>query len=117
MLDVKAGDTVTLHGGSRWTSSREVIVSRVARKYFYVPLHGREAAFSLETGHSRDHTAGTGVWVTTRAMDEAARRRTEALKTLEDHEVILDSLRNHHLTTEQLEALAEIAKTFPAKDT
>lgn len=112
MLDVKVNDVVVLHHHSRYQEDQEVTVTRVGRKYFYIKEGWREEAFSLATGAPK---TGHGKWVRTRAQIALAERRKVALNTLQMHGVGLDQQTELKLPLEHVEALAEVAKTFPIK--
>jgi hypothetical protein len=111
MLNVHEGDTVTIHHDSSGRSSKAV-VTRVARKYFYTEgLYRTDDRFSLEDGRSsKDYT---WPYATTAEQDALATRAAEADKTLRAHGVRLEF--GSRLSVEHLEALAEVARTFPLK--
>lgn len=85
-------------------------VTKVGPTYVYVRHlpNGNPQAYDLKTGHCRDRD------LFIKTLEEAALddRHAVANQTLHDHGVRLHW--NHQLTLEQLEALAEVARTFPA---
>lgn len=108
MMDVKAGDTVVFRGRSRGERV-EITVDRVARKYFYARLYGRDEAFSLEDGQSPKEWGGSVQTLAQVAADE----RLAALKeTLVLHGIVLEWHRCRRFTPEELETLAATAATF-----
>lgn len=110
MLDVKPNDVVILHHHSRYLEDEEVTVTRVGRKYFYIKQGWRELAFSLETGSTKD---GHGLWIKTKAQLALDERRKTAVEELRAHGVTLDHRSELKLPLDHLEALAEVARTFP----
>lgn len=51
LADLRVGDTVILKG---YYQDEEAKVARIARKYFYVDLFGRELGFDRQTGRAAD---------------------------------------------------------------
>jgi hypothetical protein len=127
MTPIKAGDEVrvivrnphrkTPEGGYRAT------VTKVARKYATAAYevitqdwHGkdvttpREIEFDIATGKERGSEGNYGTEVI--SVDEAARRirSAAALTILRERKIRLEY--GHGFTLEQIEALAEVAKTF-----
>ncbi len=122
MLEVKVGDEVRVFdvNGRRagqpeggWPG----VVASVGRKYFTVDYDGQHGGrvheFSLIDGLRANDVYGHR-HVRTAEQVEAARRRRVALALLVAHWV--DIQRADRLTLEQLEALAEVAKTFTFKE-
>lgn len=108
MLNVKAGDTVIWRGRSRGERV-EATVDRVARKYFYAKIYGRDEAFSLEDGQSPKEWGGAVKTLEQVAEDD---RRAEARRTLTAHGIVLEFHRCRRFTLEELETLAATAATF-----
>lgn len=113
MMDVKVGDEVFVHdvNGHRrgqpehgWPGE----VVEVRRTLFTVKVRGQMRTFRLENGVENDKFGHRSV--KTREQMEAGQRHSAALADLKAHGISLTS--GHHLTAGQLEALAEVARTF-----
>jgi hypothetical protein len=125
---IKAGDEVrVLCRISRRSQSipeggYRAIVTKVARKYATAvfterwTLGGqeqrreREISFDMETGQARADTEG--LYVRTPEQLDRDERRKVALFHLDNAGVELKMWQRSHLTLEQIEALAEVVKTW-----
>jgi hypothetical protein len=108
MMNVTAGDTVVWRGRARG-DRLEVIVDRIARKYFYAKVYGRMEAFSLENGQSPKEWGGSVKTLEQVAADE---RLADLKETLVRHGIVLEWHRCRRFTLAELEALAATAATF-----
>jgi hypothetical protein len=119
VLNVKVGDEVRVFDvngrrngqpGSGWPGK----VVKVGRKYFTVAYgsSGRTTNFLLETGRVNDAYGHRSV----KTLDQVAhdQRRAQAEADLTACGVELRF--GHKLTLEQIEALAEVARTFTSQD-
>lgn len=127
MSTVKEGDEVRVFNRSRYASTPEggyeAVVTRVGRKYATAEYErartdfmGRPIGaagtveFDMATGHEKGDEYGNGLRVLTPAQVEAEARETAARAVLRG--VGVDITARSSLTREQIEALAEVAKTF-----
>jgi hypothetical protein len=108
MLDVKVGDEVVVFDANGPRRGRLGVVASVGRKYFTI---GREQ-FRLDDGRIND---GYGHrWVKTLSEAAEIARREAATKALRESGIDLRLGYRH--TVEQLEALAEVVKTFTTSE-
>jgi len=117
MLNVTVGQEVRVFRGDRRSpgEGQSGTVVRVGRRLFDVETdnagYPQVDTYRLETGYI--HSVYGREYVLTLEGVALAHRRQAAEDTLKDRRVILDPMRSRKLTTEQLEALAEVARTFP----
>lgn len=84
------------------------VVTKVGRKLVAIEYSNRSAQFRLDTQVIND---GYGHrYFETPEQVIRHQRLGRALKALHDHQIMLG--RGHRLTVEQIEALAEVARTF-----
>ena len=102
----------TPEGGYRGT------VTNVARKYATATYrigteshHERTIEFEIATGLERGSVGNYGTYVRTPEQVEMETRRRDAIALLLVHKIRLEPA-GHGLSLEQIEALAEVAKTF-----
>jgi hypothetical protein len=90
-------------------------VVRVGRALFDVECRGQVTTYRLADGRRNVKVRyGADSRVRTLAEAEVDDRRATADRTLRDHKISLD--RSHGLTLEQIEALADLARTFTPED-
>jgi hypothetical protein len=128
---IKAGDEVRVFDTSRYRHCPEdgwqAIVTSVARRYATAEFermesrfgsYGEQVAvkraivFDMDTGGERAGKGASGLNLTVKTPELVAleRRRADSEATLREHKIRLDF--GHRLTLEQIEALAEAARTF-----
>lgn len=127
MATISEGDEVRVFNRSRYASTPEggyqAVVTRVGRKYATAEYQrartdfmGRPTSragtveFDMATGYEKGDEYGNGLRVLTPAQVEADARLTAARAVL--REVGVDITARSRLTGEQIEALAEVAKSF-----
>jgi len=130
-MNLKIGDEVLILCRMRYPESPEEnyrgAVTKVGRKYATVTYEktrrdwrGNEVRdhctieFDMETGNERGSTSHYGSYVRTFEQFELDQRRKAAEKILFTAGVSIDY--SQRVTLEQIEALAEVASTFPALD-
>lgn len=132
MTEIKVGDEVRiLKHRSRHDSFPEDgytgIVTKVARKYATATYTRQRTAypagpvedtveFDMQTGKVRergDYASNYSLYVRTAEQYEADQRHNAAFAALRERGVLLETAR-HPFTLEQIEALAEVVKTWEA---
>ena len=131
MADIKVGDEVRILNrarnsyGSFPKGGYTGTVTKVARRYATATYIRQRTArpagpveetveFDMETGKLRDGTdysSNYGLYVRTAEQYEAEQRRNAAIAAIRERGVSLEFTR-HSFTTEQIEALAEVVKTW-----
>ena len=128
--DIKVGAEVRVFSNSSYHPNPEggyrATVVKVARKYATATFPmtrkwvGREESyeqtveFDMTTGIERDGHSSFGYRVRTLAQLEQDARRAAAMEVLTANHVKLEEFRVRRFTLEQVEALAEVVKTFDA---
>ena len=129
--DIKVGDEVRVLSNNSYHPHPEggyrATVIKVGRKYAAATFTttrkwlGREESyeqtveFDMATGVERDGGFSIGHRVRTLAQLEQDGRRAAAVDTLTAHRVKLETDYRHPFTLEQIEALAEVVKTWDAE--
>lgn len=118
MLNVKVGDEVIVREASRGGRSIPATVTEVRRKLFTVrcEISWLSGDYRLDTGKlNGGSTVGYGPpYVLTVEEEDRRQRQADALAALNKHRIKLDY--GHKLTLEQVEALAEVARSFASQD-
>ena len=128
MTDIKIGDKVRVLSNNSYHPHPEggyqATVVKVGRKYATATFPmtrkwlGREESyertveFDMTTGNERGGHSSIGYRVRSLAQLEQDERRAAAMVTLTAHNVKLEETWNRRFTLEQVEALAEVVKTF-----
>lgn len=128
MSDIKVGDEVRiLKHSTRYSSFPEDgytgTVTKVARKYATAAYVRQRTAypagpveetveFDMQTGRVRDNSANYGIYVQTAEQYEHDQRRSAAMAVLTAHHIELKLGHARSFTLEQIEALAEVVKTW-----
>ena len=123
MTTIKAGDEVRVFAARPDDDGKPGIVTRVGRKWatatYEAVLHDwrgnedrrqREIEFCIADGFERGDQFGNGYRVRTLAQVALDEREAAAVKVLRDAGISLDARR--HFSLDQIEALAEVARTF-----
>lgn len=110
MSRFNVGDEVTYHPANRYQGLQTgLTVSKVARKYVTVVMHGRPVQFDKETGYEKADNYGSRSCIETAEMTEARRAHTDAQKRVTDAGF---TTRHTHrwvdFSTETLNAIADI---------
>lgn len=114
----EVGDTLrvfNVNGGRMgWPADGYVgTVTKAGPKLFTVEYGSRSTTvFRQKDGRSND--AYRHVWVETPEQAALEQREAKADAALREHGVVLERRSRIRLTVEQLEALAEVARTFPS---
>lgn len=118
MLNVKIGDEVIVHETGRGGRSWSATVTEVRRKLFTIKCDASwlNGDYRLDTGKlNGGSTVGYGpTYVLTVEEEDRRQRQVDALAMLSKHRINLDY--GHKLTLEQVEALAEVARSFASQD-
>jgi hypothetical protein len=126
---LKPGDEVRVYERNIYRNGPEgglaARVSKVGRKYATAAYevvttdwHGepkrkeRTIEFDMETGREKGSQSNYGAYIKTPEQADLDVRQQSAIATLLTRKIRLDS--GHSLTLEQIEALAEVARTFSA---
>ena len=127
MADIKPGDEVRVIEGRRYGSNRIWTgrIAKVARKYATAEYETtrtdwngkpkaekRTVEFDMATGWERGTYGTYGIQVRTPAQIDEQERRAGALAEIKAHGVEFKAGRERALTLEQVEALAEVVKTW-----
>jgi len=129
MTDLKPGDEVRVFDRSRYHPSPEGgyagTVRKVGRKYATAAYEvtdtdwngkprtsTRTVEFDMSDGTERNGRSRWHLQVRTPAQAEQDKRREIALAVLKDQGIEFRTGRERRLTLEQIEALAEVARTF-----
>jgi hypothetical protein len=126
MADIKVGDEVrVLKHRNRYSSfpaeGYAGTVTKIARKYATATYTRQRTAypagpvedtveFDMQTGRVRDGSTNYDIYVQTAEQYERDQRLSAAIAALTARKIQLDF--GHGLTLEQIEALAEVVKTF-----
>jgi hypothetical protein len=111
MTPIKAGDTVSIHTGRRGGAVTGEVV-KIGRTLAHIRYHGRTETFRLDTQIMTGPQIGYATYYET-AEDAILRERREAaLATLKEHDIEIRMGRERNFALEQIEALAEVARTF-----
>lgn len=84
------------------------VVTNIGRKLIRIEYRNKVDAFRLDTGRINDNYGHR--WFKTMEQVAESKRRSSAMAVLNAHKISLDF--GHRLTLEQIEALAELARTF-----
>jgi hypothetical protein len=109
--DIKVGDEVRVYFNSR-TAGQLGEVVRIGRTRLTVRVNGRNEDFYIETQQGVGPQSGYGTRFRTMADEAEYERRQTALATLKARNVEPRMGYERSFTTEQIEALAEVVKTF-----
>ena len=127
MADINPGDEVRVIEGRRYGSGQIWAgrIAKVARKYATAEYETtrtdwngkpkrekRTVEFDMTTGWERGTYGTYGIRVRTPAQIEEQERRAGALAEIKAHGIEFKSGRERMLTLEQVEALAEVVKTW-----
>ncbi len=110
MSTIKAGDKVTIYSGGRRGAGWAGEVVKVGRTLAHIRYHGRVETFRLDSQVKTGMQTGPRTYFKT-ADDTALRKRREAAEALlKEHHITLEH--RGTFTLEQVEALADVARTF-----
>ena len=112
---IKVGDEVRVYDGWRARQDRTAIpgeVVKVGRTLVRIKYRSQEDAFRMDTGVINDGYGGTAFETLVQAAREE--RRIAAMAVLKAHHVELKMGHDRSFTLEQVEALAEVVKTWEA---
>jgi hypothetical protein len=129
MTPIKAGDEVRVFDYSRYHPSPEggwaAVVVKVARKYATATYEvtdtdwngkprtsTRTVEFDISDGTERGGRSRWDLQVRTPAQAEQDKRRKLALAELREHGIEFRAGRERNFSLDQIEALAEVARTF-----
>ena len=129
MTDIKAGDEVRVFSRNKYHPAPEggqvATVTKVGRRYAAAAWEvteklwlgedrerraERTIEFDMETGYEKGTNSSYGRYVKTPAQLEVDAREDAAISSLLDRKIRLDF--GHGLTLEQIEALAEVVKSW-----
>lgn len=116
MLNVKVGDEVIVSKGGPRGGRYPATVTSVRRKLFTIRCAASwlDGDYRLDNGrlNSGEHYGYGPPRVVTLEQQKLQDRRSDAVAVLEQHHIRLDP--QNKLTLEQIEALAQVARTFSA---
>jgi hypothetical protein len=116
MTDIKVGDEVLVFDGWHARHDRRSVpgeVVKVGRALVSIKFGGRTEVFRIDTGLI--NLANGGSEFMTLEHAERDMRRTAAIAVLTSHHIEFKTGRERSFTLEQLEALAELVKTFDSE--
>jgi hypothetical protein len=113
MADIKVGDEVRVFDGWHARHDRTSVpgeVVKVGRTLVRIKYKGREDAFRIDTGIINESNGGAEFMT----LDQVERdqRRTIAMFVLNAHHIEIKIGHDRSFTLEQIEALAEVVKTW-----
>jgi hypothetical protein len=114
MTAIKVGDEVVVTSRRRRDVARypgEIV--KVGRALVQIRSNGRVETFRIDTGVINDKYGGS--WFETPEDATRRERKAAAQSVLREHHITLDFSR-HRFTLEQVEALAEVARSFTTPD-
>ena len=111
MTDIKVGDEVRVYFNTR-TGGQPGEVVRVGRTRLTVRVNGRDDDFYIETQQGTGPQYGYGNRFKTLGQEAEDERRRTALATLNSRNIEIKLGRERSFTLEQIEALAEVVKTW-----
>lgn len=113
MADCKPGDEVSVFA---YGSGAPGVIKKVRRTLLHIRYHGRTGAFRKERPEKDRPTSGTGVWFEIAADTANRQRRAAAGQALKDCHLHITRGRAHDFSTEQLEAVVALVRSFSPAD-
>lgn len=109
MAELKEGDEVTVYSPSRRAGSPAKVV-KIGRALVHLQQGSRIETYHRDTQRLNGRQVGTGTYFCTAEQVKTSERDAEALQSLRECGLSIDSGRK--FTTEQIEALVKLVRTF-----